>query len=371
MLLLLLLLDTKTTHLNGVKRGTVISAKEHVYLPPSDTDLITPTPSTPDAGKNEALGHKNALTRCLRNDLNQTGVDLVMSTFVTNDRPRGNRYPRLAVFNATLRSYASLPIDRVYLFIEFDVEFKWFEPELASLAFDIWGDKLQHLSFTRKVCQQDLAPLLYSLCDNGDRLILFTSNDDHVFIDYDVSIFSDGLRLAREDRSIFKTIYYSHWPEAVGLSAKRPPGGELIESYVRSSQTLADSVQIFNAAYLNFMFVSETWPEESRCSNRIDSFFLWMGEIWTNPGIPDKDLQIMFVPLRELFRKFDGYGHVRSDMNIFFPPLELPLEHSKLLFGKDLKQRLGLELTHSVFGGLPVPMEWIKKAEELYADAPG
>lgn len=97
-----------------------------------------------------------------------------MNTFITNDRPRGNRYSRLSVFNATLRSYASLPIDRVYLFIEFDVDFKWFEPELASLAQNMWGDRLQHLSFTRKACQQDLAPLMYSLCDNGDRLILFT-----------------------------------------------------------------------------------------------------------------------------------------------------------------------------------------------------
>jgi len=113
---------------------------------------------------------KNGQVRCLSNDPNQTGFDLVMSAFITNDRPRGNRYPRLDVFNATIHSYKDLPIDRIYLYVEFDEEFKWFEPHLRSLANNIWGSKLRTLEYRRMTCQEDLAPIVYSLCDGGDRL---------------------------------------------------------------------------------------------------------------------------------------------------------------------------------------------------------
>lgn len=232
---------------------------------------------------------------------------LLLSTFITNKRP-SNRYSRLDVFKYTLYSYRLLPFTHIYLYILLDNEFIQFREDLNNYIHDIFKGKKINIEFNRYTSQELWTPIIENLVNvhGEDELVWFTQNDDHVFIDFNLDVLNEGLELLKNDSSTHKSIYFSHWPEIIRMSGKYSEP-ILIGNYVKFNLSLLDSIQIFNLKFLYNVMVLYKWKSDHL---RIDSI---LNELTCRPAEEDPLNQKIFVPLRELVRHFDGYGHVAMD----------------------------------------------------------
>lgn len=279
----------------------------------------------------------------------------------------------MQVFRYAMRSYFALPIMHFYLFIELDAEFRsereHFEKELTSSL----GGRLQHLQFTRILIQPLWRQFMSSIGsgNHSGRLVFFLQNDDHVFVDVDTSVLCRGLTLLHSEPSRYKSLYMSHWPEALRLSGKVSPP-ERIECLVRTNLTMLDSVQVFNLGFLHHVLVELEWPRGLKLA-RIDTL-IYQRAVWGRgksliPGVDtETSMQTFFVPLRELCRKFDAYAHVRIPFSTV-PQLEL--NHTVLVRSVDT-------LTRAMLAGKPgrdpwaarnafkIPDEWVSTMLHLY-----
>ena len=301
-------------------------------------------------------------------------MDMIISSFITSQRSRPNRYSRMQVFRYAMRSYYALPIMHFYLFIELDTEFKGerenFEKELTSTL----GGRLQHLQFTRILTQPSWRQFMSSIGsgNHSGRLVFFLQNDDHVFVDVDTSVLCRGLTLLHSEPSRYKSLYMSHWPEALRLSGKVSPP-ERIECLVRTNLTMLDSVQVFNLGFLHHLLVELEWPRGLKLA-RIDSLILQRAIYGRGrsliPGVDTvTSMQTFFVPLRELCRKFDAYLHHPGIPFSAVPQLEL--NHTVLVRSVDT-------LTRAMLAGKPgrdpwaarnafkIPDEWVSTMLHLY-----
>ena len=142
----------------------------------------------------------------------------------------------------------------------------------------------------------------------------FLNNDYHVFIDYDTTLLEEGIKLLLEEPNKHKSIYISHWPEIIKLSGKYNIP-EINKNYIKFNLTQLDSIQIFNLEFLYYILIKYKWKN---IYPRIDDIIY---EITNKPNQDNILSQTIYVPLKELFRKFDGYLHVNLLNGC--PPLNL------------------------------------------------
>lgn len=303
-------------------------------------------------------------------------MDLLLSTFITNKRSRGNRYSRLQVFRHAMRSYFDLPIHAFYLFIQLDVEFRSQRQSLEDELTSSLGSRIQHLEFTRILTQAKWKWLMSSIgSDNhSGRLVFFLQNDDHVFIDADTSLLCRGLKLLHSETSKFKTLYMSHWPEALRLTGKVSPP-QRIGGFVRTNLTMVDAVQVFNLGFLHHIFVELEWPQGLQVG-RIDRLIMQRA-VWgtfarslLRTADTENSLQAFFVPLRELCRKFDGYMHVGIPF-AKVPQLEIDHTAGPVRSADSLKRvMLAAEKLQndpwSRGNNFSIPAEWVSVMLDLY-----
>jgi hypothetical protein len=256
-----------------------------------------------------------------------------------------------------LKSYSKIKWNRIYLRIKLDTEFQGRQEELTDwINLYLPG---ADLVFTRYEYQHEWRELIEKICEEDD-LIWFTQNDDHVFVDDDAVYLESGIELLRKDQSIFKTIYFSHWPEILRLSGKcgHP---ERIGDWVKFKCTLVDSIQVFNSNYLRFLFIDLDWG--GREMKRIDTLLVHRG-IWGSGNIIHS-LQTVYVPLKELCRKFNGYDFISKDEA---PALSLEIntcsrttENVKRL--AKAPSMCSLWTNNNTFS---IPDEWIQTTLRLY-----
>lgn len=269
-------------------------------------------------------------------------MDLLLSVFITHQRATiQNRYNRLDIFKYTLESYSQIKWDNIYLFIELDTEFLERKYELEQYINTIFKSTNINLKFyriTKQKIWQDLFKEIYN--SNEDRLVFFTQNCDHIFIDFNLDILNEGITLLKNDTiSKYKTLYMSHWPEILRLSGKFN-NQEYVGNYIKFTATLLDSTQIFNLNYLKYLLTELDWcnKEFTRIDPLIQQESLWNYKINTAaPPYTYENLQTIYVPLRELCRKFNGYAHVhmRTDELAEFPALKLPKELNNFYYTID------------------------------------
>jgi len=251
---------------------------------------------------------------------------LLLSTFVTNQRHH-NYYSRIDIFKYMLQSYKKLPFTEVYLFIKLDSEFLsagqyFFENDLTEYLYNTFSnlpkDKI-HIVHDRYSNQCQWVPVIKQLMNKHgpNESVWFMQNDDHIFVDFNNDILLEGLKHLENDNSRHKSIYLSHWPELIKLSGKQETP-VLVNNYIKFNLSLLDSVQIFNLQLLYDIFVDYKWINTNHC--RIDAV---LNELCNNPGVDNPLSQIIYVPLREMCRHFDGYDHVDMELNAC-PRLELP-----------------------------------------------
>lgn len=296
---------------------------------------------------------------------------LLLSTYVTNTRLGHsknifpNRYSRYDIFKYTLYSYKKLPLTNLYLFIKLDDEFIDQKKELTEYIFKLFKhiekDKIE-IIFDRYTSQNQWIPFITNLKNkHPDELVWFTQNDDHVYIDFNNEILEEGLKLLKNEKVKFKTIAFSHFPEMLKLSGKYE-NPELVGNYVKFYTNLIDSIQIFNIDFLYHIFCNLKW----NCDNfRLDTVLINL----INNAIPQYDYffkQIIFVPLRELVRHFDGYAHV----NIYDDCPKLVLPHNTFYYDKNTITRKMIaphptsQWAHN--NNFNIPQEWINIGIKLH-----
>jgi hypothetical protein len=309
-------------------------------------------------------------------------TDLLMSVFITSARKPtrwnvGNRYDRLDVFKATLTSYSRMKWDKIYLLVELDDEFKHRAHELKQHVTTLFGTEGVTVKFTRFLLQEEWRDFFAKeYPSTEDRLVWFSQCDDHIFIDTDLEIVNEGFDLLRKDTSRFKTMFYSHWPEILRLSGKFGTH-ERVGNYIKFKCTLVDAIQVFNLNYLKYLFTELDW--RGKPFRKIDNLVL-QRSVWCDPKhLRDRDghyymddLQVIYVPLRELARHFDGYIHVwiKDGETDEFPLLKLPIEANTFDRSPQMiKRQMQVPHTSEWTEGntFTVPDEWVNHAISLYS----
>ncbi|KAL3897809.1 MAG: hypothetical protein SGPRY_012970 [Prymnesium sp.] len=322
------------------------------------------------------------VTRSEQTVANESGIDLVMSALVTQKRSEGplmlrQRFSRLEIALYSLSTYAALPIKRVFLYLELGEEFASRRPEFDARVQYLFGDRLVVNQPKRLTSQPEwrqamttIAPYIDS-ASASHRLIWLLGNDDHPFIDTNQSVLREGIAMLRVDPSRFKCLMPSHWPEALRLSGKFGPP-QLRGSYVVSRQTLTDAVLIMNLGFMRYLLLELDW--KGRRYSRMDSLIWGSGIYGKRKGAlvrTNKLIQTMYVPLRELCRKFDGYLEVANIPPSVLPPLVLPPESNNFTLSWEALQLVLSSGNKSywvtkVRNHFIIPQKWMMKSAALY-----
>ena len=288
---------------------------------------------------------------------------LILNTFITDNRGRGNRYPRLDVFKYAINSYRNICFSEVFLYIKLDDNYLDAKDDLLALFYKIFANTSKeniHIEFDRLYKQPQWFDLITKIYNEkgGNYPVLFLNNDDHVFVDSDTKILYEGLEIFSKETTKYKSIYISHWPEIIKLSGKYETP-EKIGNYISFNLSLLDSIQIFNLELLYYILVTYVWKWDHP---RIDDI---LNELTPTPSQDNPLSQKIFAPLKELFRKFDGYGHVNMSVN-HCPPLVLP--YNKFMYDRDTLVNKITAPHYSLWtqGNFTIPNDWIETNLSLH-----
>lgn len=293
---------------------------------------------------------------------------LILSTFVTNDRrsfpyekSKICNYSRIDIFKYMLKSYKNLPFKEVYLFIKLDNEFisqgqYFYDNDITEYLYNNFSNLSKnkiHIVLDRYTNQTRWIPFIKTIMDKHgpNESVWFTQNDDHIFIDNNLDVLLEGLTQLEGDTNRHKSIYFSHWPEILKLSGKQETP-VLYNNYIKFNLSLLDSIQIFNLQFLYDIFVDYQWKNEHIL---IDSI---LNELCHQPSVDNPLSQVIYVPLKELCRHFDGYGHVGISNDC--PRLELPnntFNYSKYTLIKKMTPFMSSAWTQN--NSFTIPQEWI------------
>lgn len=287
---------------------------------------------------------------------------LILSVYVTNLRNH-NRYSRDEIFAYMLKSYKNIPFTEIYLFILIDKDLLqpnnyFYKNDLTQFihnTFNSLPTNKIHIVYTRYTLQSEWNDFIkYIYIKHGkDELAWFIQNDDHIFVDYNMDILLEGIEHLKKEPARHKSIYLSHWPEILKMSGKYQTPNR-INNYINFNLSLLDSIQIFNLQFIYDIFVVYKWKNKHI---RIDSI---LNELTNTPSQYNPLNQIIYVPLRELLRHFDGYDHVSMDANACGP---LVLPTNTMYYSRDaLKNKM--TASHSSFwtsnNHFNIPNEWIE-----------
>jgi hypothetical protein len=297
---------------------------------------------------------------------------LLISCFITHDR-RVNTCNRLDLFKHTLKSYSRIDWDDVYLLIKLDEEFKSREEELKKFVKKIFS-KNKVVYIPKRYEYQFQWQELIKKISSKNNVVWFSQNDDHPFIDINLNVLYEGVDLLLKDKHKYRSIYLSHWTEILRLSGKfcNP---KIVGNYAKFQATIFDSIQMFNTEYLKYIFLHLDWRDKQ--FKRIDSLLLFdefkpaldaiCGVKNTTRWSP---MQNVYVPLRELCRKYSGYSHVNIE---WVKPLELSNDHSfdikrppfdDLSIINTMTANHDSPWTHN--NNFKIPQHWINKSLSLY-----
>lgn len=208
------------------------------------------------------------------------------------------------VFKYSLASLSVIKWSKVIIYCLLDDDYEHNREDLAKTVKELFGDC--SLYFHRNVLQKQWQKAIEEI---DDELVWFTGNHDHVFIDYETSVLDAIVSEMMKRDEKYMSCYFSHWPELLaGLSH----WGfiEKDRNFFTYRRPDSDSIQIVTKELL------KEW---------------WWGEDYGDRQIPRTDHcvkqvpTLMFIPMRELCRHFDGYKRQICHVDINkCPPLFIP-----------------------------------------------
>jgi hypothetical protein len=252
-------------------------------------------------------------------------MDLLISVFIT-DINTGVRVSkkgeRLDVFKYSLASYSVLPLNKVFIFCKLDDNYRCFQEDLEIYIKSIFKDPIIH--FDRFVTQKQWKD--YDIFNKLESdLIWFNQNDDHVFIDSNLDMINEGIKLLNEDSATYKSLFYTIFSEQVAFAKRQ--NCIKFGNYLRHKTPFVDSTQIFNKNFLKYLIYDLDWKGQE--NTRIDSLILdkrAFGEKYIRGSceiiLCDIDVS-SYIPLKELCRHYESYHHSKSPFSIC-PPLFIP-----------------------------------------------
>lgn len=247
-------------------------------------------------------------------------MQLLVNTFITDRRlnpcNRGilSIPDRLDVLRYTLESFAVLPISKAYLYLEMDHNYG--DRDL-SFVYDLFPEvELYNQRIKKQKAWQAWVDRL------NNEHVWYLCNDDHVFLDRELTVLNDILAAMTEDNC---SLYFSHFPELIAEASEAQT--TLFPNYLKYWGGKTDSVQVMSKKLLHTIWHIADYGETEL--PRTD---------WVSCSVPSGGHWI-YVPLRELCRHFDGYGgHMLEPLKVC-PPLAIPPG----FFDRAIKIRYGYE----------------------------
>lgn len=226
---------------------------------------------------------------------------LFINVFITNQR-RARITPddRFEVFKYMLHSHSK--IDRwskAVIRCKLDKEYENKEGELKEYCENLFPD----VSFypDRVLKQRDWQEAVQEVLDYSDDLVWFLSNDDHILLD--TELVDEAVSLLRQEDGM-ASMYFSHWPEVMRWYAGNPATRRVGANFVMAKRSVTDGIQLVNKALLRAWWFGENYGN-SDMRRSDDIMLLTPGSQCTSPFEA-----AMYIPLKEMARHFDGYGHV-------------------------------------------------------------
>lgn len=234
-------------------------------------------------------------------------------------------FPRMEIAKYCFASYEPLmPITSKIIFnLELDENYKHREEELKEFLTDVFPNDKLILRFYRVNYLPDLINFYNEIKEIGDPLIWPVGNDDHVFLDSDISTMTALTEQILMDQHPHAVGCTSHFTESIRmaysdqnyLSSKK---FGRVHTYNTNDSTKLIKMKLFKwyldkaieFNYTHLIYRFEMWGWNGMLINGVSK------------GAMPTD-QIHYIPLKEQCRHYEGYHHVNLAPEIC-PPLEIP-----------------------------------------------
>jgi len=225
---------------------------------------------------------------------------------------------RVDVFKYMMSSYAVFePLVSKYL-LYLDIEGCWEgrKQEIEDyVRKEIPSDKLE-LVWRRNTTVEDWRRFCIEKLDTSDDKILwFSGNDDHIFMDYDLTCLYYGIKGLEQSNNPHSAMFYSHWFETIRVAAKMGAKLDPTGQFVSFPWAIHDSIRLMRKELWKHYWFDHDFRHANGGLWRVDSIKDWTG---------DNIMCNIQVPTRELCRHFDGHSHVSGELFDYGPPLEIP-----------------------------------------------
>jgi hypothetical protein len=252
---------------------------------------------------------------------------LLFNVKITNIRlypgssPRGHLQKdqdRMDIFKYALASYVPLmPLtSKIILYIDLaTTENAGKEDMLEEYIRSIFPNDKIILHFFRNNTQADWQSACTStIFPVNDPVIMNITNDDHPFIDNGIEIMQEGIQLLSDSEDPYVQLLYSHWPESIRMVNEYD--WQLVgKNYARGNFRMITSID---------MCRSERWEHYWFSQDLGDHTDYYRPEFLEHRTNMFGSGSMMYAPLKEQVRHFDGYDHAGHCMNTA-PPLEIPI----------------------------------------------
>lgn len=259
---------------------------------------------------------------------------LFFNVLITNNRNSGpNRIDRLDLFKYVLASYSCIDrITDIIIYAELDNDYKNREIELRDYIYLIFENKkVEFYNFSPCNQRQWQKALDNSIILTTKQPILYSGDDDHVFIDYELNGLYEGLDLLiNENQDQINTLHFTSWPESISTiyNFEKLYGIKSFEHkklYWISELLCGDAIQIVNNTFFKHIFFNLDMKDIF--IRRTSGVFLtnWYPTLGNYKFSSNKEHPKVkrFTPLREMARHFDSYFHVNMPFS-HCPPLNIP-----------------------------------------------
>lgn len=275
----------------------------------------------------------------------------ITKNFATSyDRGHWGVHDRLDVFKYSLASMAVIPWTKVIIHCQLDEVFKDRRQELDDYIYSIFPNDRISNYHTRIDKQSKWKTAMHEVfAVEGDELVWFTCNDDHIFLDYDLDVLNACERRMNEliaNGVQHVSTYFSHWPEML-CHASFDGVAEVLEQrreFFEVEWINIDSIQIVSKAVLRHWWFAHEYGDDVFLI-RTDGNLCNLGPEYIHIH---QDLRCRtLIPLREMARHFDGYCRPympggSADINrctpMFIPPGFFDAGGIKIAFCKEQRK---------------------------------
>jgi hypothetical protein len=236
---------------------------------------------------------------------------------------------RLEVFKYSIASHAILDklVSKYLFYVTLEKEWEHRKDDLENYIYQtINNDKLE-IVWKRNETVEEWQQVCHYMDTIDDKTIWFAGNDDHIFMDYDLTCVYHGMKALEEDANPHAAMFYSHWFETIRVANRNKatlhPSGHVVSF----PWAIHDSIRLVRKELWKHYWFSWDFRPHNGHLGRVDMIKNWTGDgIMTN----------CYIPTRELCRHYDGHSHV-GDLFNHGPPIQIP----EGFFEKKMKIRYG------------------------------